>query len=50
MFEGWYAEVAEISARANAWLDFSITCGWIAFGLSVLALLWLIIKNRRGWK
>lgn len=43
----WYQEVEAIAARANAWLDFAIVCGWIGFGLSLLALAWLIIKIRK---
>lgn len=47
MFEAWYEEVAEIGAKANAWLDFSITCGWIGLGLSLIALVLLILKIRK---
>ena len=41
-------QIEEIAARANAWLDFAIVCGWIGFGFSILALLILIWKVHRG--
>ena len=41
-------QIEAIAARANAWLDFAIVCGWIGFGFSMLALLILIVKVRRG--
>ena len=44
--EAWYAEVAEIAARANAWCNFALWCGCIGFGLSVVALVILIVR----WK
>ena len=40
----WYNEVAEIGARANAWLDFAIVCGCIGLALSITAAIILIIK------
>ena len=39
------AEVAELAARANAWCNFAIVCGWIGFGLSMVALLILLIRR-----
>ena len=49
--EAWYAEVSEIAARANAWCNFAIWCGWIGFGLSLAALTILLVRrfneNRR---
>lgn len=44
--EAWYAEVAEIAARANAWCNFAIVCGWIGFGLSVICAVILFVR----WK
>ena len=41
------AEVAELAARANAWCNFALWCGWIGFGLSLIALVMLIIKTRK---
>lgn len=47
-WETWYQEVEEIAARANAWLDFAIVCGWIGLGLSVAALVILIVRWKNG--
>ena len=44
MYEAWYEEVAEIGARANAWCNFALWCGWIGFGLSVLCAVYLIVR------
>ena len=41
------AEVAELAARANAWCNFALWRGWIGFGLSLIALVMLIIKTRK---
>ena len=37
------AQIAEMSARANAWLNFSLVCAWIGFALSIIALAYLLI-------
>ena len=44
--ETWYAEVAEIAARANAWCNFALWCGWIGFGLSLICAVILFVR----WK
>lgn len=38
-------QIAEISAKANAWLNFSLVCAWIGFALSVGAFAYLIISS-----
>lgn len=55
-------QIAEMAAKANAWLNFSIACAWIGFGLSVIALAYLLIgqyiiihkpkheRRRRGYE
>ena len=40
-------EVAELSARANAWCNFALWCGWIGFGLSLICAVWLVLKVRK---
>lgn len=30
-------QIAAMSARVNAWLNFSLTCAWIGFALAVVA-------------
>ena len=35
MYEAWYQEVAELSARANALLTVSEICAWASLALSV---------------
>lgn len=42
----WYAEVAEIGARANAWCNFAIVCGCIGLALSIAAAILLIKKSK----
>lgn len=44
----WETAVAEISARANAWLTFTTVCAAIGFALSVVALAMLIFERRKG--
>lgn len=39
-------QIEELSVKANAWLDFSLTCGYIALGLSLICAVWLILKRR----
>lgn len=48
----WYAEVAEIGARANAWCNFAIVCGCIGLALSIAAavILYFKIKEEKTWK
>lgn len=46
MYGAWYEEVAELAVRANAWCNFALWCGWIGFGLSVVALVILLAKMR----
>lgn len=41
----WYAEVAEIGARANAWCNFAIVCGCIGLALSLVALAILLLRR-----
>ena len=36
-------QIAAIAVKANAWLNFSLACAWIGFGLSVIALAYLLI-------
>ena len=38
-------QIAEISARANAWLNFSLVCAWVGFGLSVVAFAYLLVSQ-----
>lgn len=40
-------QIAEISAKANAWCNFALVCGWIGFALSLVAAAILIIKYRK---
>lgn len=43
-------QIAELAAKANAWLTFSLVCAWIGFGLSVLVGIYvaiMIYKERR---
>ena len=47
MYEAWYQQIEEMAARANAWCNFALGCAWIGFGLSVVALVWLVIIMRR---
>lgn len=37
-------QIAQISARANAWCSFAIVCGCIGLALSVAAAILFIIK------
>ena len=39
-------QIAQIAARANAWLTFAQVCAWIGFGLSVLAFAYLLISQK----
>ena len=39
------AQIAHIELVANRWLNFASACGWIAFALSVSALVYLLISN-----
>ena len=43
-------QIAELSAKANAWLNFALVCAWIGFGLSVIALAYLLIGQYRNMK
>lgn len=38
-------QILEIGARANFWLTVSEVCGWAGFGLSLVALVWLIVTE-----
>ena len=38
-------QIAAIAVKANAWLNFSLVCAWIGFGLSVIALAYLLISQ-----
>lgn len=44
MYEVWYQEIEELTARANAWCNFALWCGWIGFGLSVACAIYLIVR------
>lgn len=46
--EIWLKEIEAIAARANAWLNFSIICGWIGFGLAVTAGIILFVRWKHG--
>ena len=46
MYDIWYQQIAEISAKANAWCDFAIVCGVIGFVLSAACAVYLFWK----WK
>ena len=48
MYEIWLQEIEELALRANRWLTFSTVCGWIGFGLSMLALVYLLYIKRQG--
>ena len=48
MIEQWTAEIEAIAAKVDAWCNFAWKCGWIGFGLSMVALVWLLVLIRRG--
>ena len=39
----WEQMIEHISARANGWLTFATVCGWIGFGLSMVATVYLFV-------
>lgn len=49
MYDIWYEQIAEMTARANTWCNFAIVCGCIGFALSIVAavMLIMIIKGEK---
>lgn len=47
MYDIWYQQIEAIANHANRWLNFSLACAWIGFGLSLAAAVIYIIILRR---
>lgn len=47
LYAGWQSQIEAIAAKADRWLTFSAWCAWIGFGISLVALVWLIVIIRR---
>lgn len=50
MYDIWYEQIAEMTARANAWCNFALVCGCIGFALSIVAasiLIWKIKEENK---
>ena len=46
LYAGWQSEIEAIAAKVDAWCNFAWKCGWIGFGLSMVALVILLVKMR----
>lgn len=38
-------EIAQIALKAERWLNFAEACAWIGFGLSMIALVYLLVSS-----
>ena len=44
--EAWEDMLEEITMKSDRWLNFSLACAWLGFGLSIVAFAYLMYINK----